>query len=290
MPPPREIERVIVAVLDGLRPDAIPLYNLRHINRLSQQGASTFDGTTVDPSVTAAAMTSLLTGTAPQIHGLTSERFHIPKPRGPLDPLPQLLGRHGLPATACLATLPRAYRGLGQRIAARLGFTATQFAGDSAAEILTAGRDVIHRQRRGLILFHWPDADRAGHTHGWMSSEYGAAARRLDAALGLLAAIADATTDRSTVLIALADHGGGGVCRTHHDSPHRHDRTIPIVVVGGAVRPGPLAPSASLLDVPATVAWALRVTRPPSYTGRPLKEAFVARREPALTGLAAAFA
>src|SRR5262245_29261099 len=284
MPPPGEIERVIVTVLDGLRPDAIPLYNLRHIEWLSRQGAATFAGTTVDPSVTAAAMTSLLTGAPPQIHGLTSERFHIPKPRAALDPLPQLLGRYGLPSTACLATLPRAYRGLGQRIAARLGFTTTRFVGDSAAEILAAGRDVIHQQRRGLILFHWPDADRAGHAHGWMSSEYGTAARRLDAALGLLAAISDAAADRSTVLIALADHGGAGLCRTHHDSAHRHDRAIPIVVVGGAVHPGPLAPSASLLDVPATVAWALGVPPPPSYAGRPFTEAFVGRREPALTG------
>src|SRR4029453_16818044 len=103
--------------------------------------------------------------------------------------------RYGFPSTACLATLPRAYRGLGQRIATRLGFTATRFVGESAAEILAAGRDVVHRQRRGFILFHWPDADRAGHAHGWMSPEYGAAARRLDAALGLLAAMADATTD-----------------------------------------------------------------------------------------------
>src|SRR5215472_9341948 len=98
MPPPRDIERVIVAVLDGLRPDAIPLYNLRHIDRLSRQGASTFAGSTVEPSVTAAAMTSLLTGAPPRIHGLTSERFHIPKPRGPLDPLPRLLTGSGLPS------------------------------------------------------------------------------------------------------------------------------------------------------------------------------------------------
>jgi phosphopentomutase len=123
-----------------------------------------------------------------------------------------------------------------------------------------------------------------------MSPEYGAAARRLDAALGLLAAMADATTDRSTVLIALADHGGGGVCRTHHDSPHRHDRTIPIIVVGGTVRSGTLVRSPSLLDVPATVAWTLRVAPPPSYAGRPLTEAFGRRGEPAAARLAVAIA
>lgn len=279
---PREVSRVIVVVLDGLRPAAIALYGLHHIWRLSQQGASTFSGSTVTPSVTAAAMTSLFTGVAPDIHGLTSERFHIPRPRGVIEPLPRLLASQGLPSTACLAELPRAYRGLGERVASRLGLTETRFKGHSAAEILAAGRDVVHRQRRGFILFHWPDADRAGHAHGWMSQQYGAAARHLDAALGLLAAIADADTDRSTVLIALADHGGGGVCRTHHNSDHRHDRTIPIVVVGGSVTPGALRRSASLLDVPATVAWALGLTPPASYAGSPFTEAFLRARQPEL--------
>jgi arylsulfatase A-like enzyme len=280
MLPPREITRVIVAVLDGLRPDAIALYGLRHLWRLSQEGASTFSATTVAPSVTTVAMTSLLTGVAPETHGLTSERIHIPRPRGVVDPLPQLLARHGLPSTACFAALPRAYRGIGARIANRLGFEHARFTGETAAEILVAGRDIVHEQRRGLILFHWPDADRAGHAHGWMSPQYGAAARRLDAALGLLAALADSTADRSTVLIALADHGGGGATRTHHDSAHRHDRTIPIIVVGGAVTSGALARETSLLDVPATVAWALGVPAPASYVGRPLVEAFARIRDP----------
>lgn len=277
MPRPREITRVIVAILDGLRPDAIPLYGLPHLWRLSQQGASTFSASTVIPSVTAAAMTSLLTGVAPDTHGLTSDRFHIPRPRVPLDPLPRLLARHGLPTTACLAALPRAYHGLGARIGERLGVSETRFVGDSASAILAAGRDIVRHQRRGFILFHWPDAYRAGHTHGWMSPPYAAAARRPDATLGLLAALADATTDPSTVLIALADHGGGGLRRTDHDGDHHHDRTIPIVVVGGAVTPVTLGASPSLLDVPATVAWALGVPVPPSYAGRPLTEAFARR-------------
>jgi len=275
---PRDITRVIVVVLDGLRPDAVPLFGLRHLWRLAQQGASTFSASTVTPSVTAAAMTSLFTGAPPEVHGLTSDRFHIPRPRAPLDPLPRLLARHGLPSAACLAALPRAYRGLGDRVARQLGLTEARFAGDTAAEILVSGRDLLHRQRRGFILFHWPDADREGHAHGWMSPQYAAAAKRLDAALGMLASIAQAPADRSTLLIALADHGGGGLRRTDHDSAHRHDRTIPIVLVGGAVTPGPLPGAASLLDVPATVAWALGVSLPCSYAGRPLIEAF-ARRE-----------
>jgi arylsulfatase A-like enzyme len=286
-PRPREITRVIVVALDGLRPDAIALFVLRHLWQLAEQGASTFSGSTVAPSVTAAAMTSLLTGVAPATHGLTSERIRIPRVRGPIHPLPQLLAGRGLPSTACLAELPRAYRALGARIAGRLGISEARFAGHSAAQILAAGRDVLHRQRHGLIVFHWPDADRAGHDHGWMSHQYGAAARHLDATLGLLVATADVASDRSTVLIALADHGGGGVCRTHHDSDHRHDRTIPIIVLGGTVTAGPLRRSASLLDVPATVAWALGITPPASYAGSPLVEAFGRTHDPTVVAATA---
>ena len=55
---------------------------------------------------------------------------------------------------------------------------------------------------------------------------------------------------------------------------HPHDRTIPLVVAGGGVAQGELAPCTSILDVPATVAWALGVPVPPEYAGRVLVEAF----------------
>jgi len=54
------------------------------------------------------------------------------------------------------------------------------------------------------------------------------------------------------------------------------------VVVGGAVAPGALRRSASLLDVPATVAWALGLTPPASYAGSPFTEAFLRARQPEL--------
>lgn len=60
-----EVRRTILVVLDGLRPDAISEFGLENVTRLAQNGAATFEGTTVNPSVTAAAMASLLTGAEP---------------------------------------------------------------------------------------------------------------------------------------------------------------------------------------------------------------------------------
>lgn len=273
MSAPAPVRRVVVVVLDGLRPDAIPRFGLPNLTELASRSAYTLLGRTVQPSVTACAMASLLTGAAPERHGLQSERFHLPRPKGRLHPLPRHLASHGLPTAAFLAAMPLLFGGIARRIATHVGVTQARFSGRGALDILAAARPTLRDQRRGLILLHWPDADRAGHAEGWMSETYGTAAWEMDAALGSLLRAVD-LQDPETLVVALADHGGGGAVRTHHDSAHPLDTTIPIFVAGGAVRPGELGAGATLLDVPATVCWALGLPLPASYAGRPLLAAF----------------
>lgn len=267
------VRRVVLVVLDGLRPDAIPRFGLEHLTALARRGAATMLGRTVSPSVTACAMASLLSGAAPERHGLQSDRFHLPRPKGALHPLPRVLAQHAMPSSAFLAAMPVLFSGIAHRIAAHVGVTQSRFEGRDCTGILTAARATLREQTRGLILMHWPDGDRAGHAHGWMSPQYADAAQRMDGALGSLVAGLD-LSDPGTLVIALADHGGGGAVPDHHDSAHPLDRTIPVILAGGAVRRGELAAGASLLDVPATVLWALGIARPESYAGRPLTEAF----------------
>jgi predicted AlkP superfamily pyrophosphatase or phosphodiesterase len=268
------IRRVVLVVLDGLRPDAIPRFGLTNISRLAHSGASTMLGRTVSPSVTACAMASLLTGAAPERHGLQSERFHIPRPRGQLDPLPRLLADHALPTSAFLASMPTLFSGIAHKMAAHLGIQQAHFRGKGCNEIVATAKSALRDQRRGLIVLHLPDADRAGHDYGWMSDGYAMAARRMDAAVGSLLEQID-FTDPATLLVALADHGGGGAVPNHHNSEHPLDRTIPLMLAGGAVQKGELAPGSSLLDVPATICWALGVPRPESYAGTPLSSAIM---------------
>jgi predicted AlkP superfamily pyrophosphatase or phosphodiesterase len=263
----------VLVVLDGLRPDAIPRFGLPHLAALAQRSAYTMLGRTVSPSVTACAMASLLTGAAPERHGLQSDRFQMPKSRGTLDPLPRVLAAQGMQSSAFLAAMPLLFTGIAKRFATRLGLGVARFRGRGCDEILAAARSALRDQKDGLILQHWPDADRAGHAHGWMSQEYADATWRLDATMGLLVRELD-LTQPGTLLIALADHGGGGAVATHHNSAHPLDTTIPIFLAGGSVRRGEMAPGASLLDVPATVCWALGIPQPESYAGRPLTSAF----------------
>jgi len=267
------VRRVVLVVLDGLRPDAIQRFGLHRTASLVRRGASTLRAQTVNPSITPCAMASLLTGAAPERHGIQSEHFHIPRPRGPVHPVAKELARHSLPTSFFMPQVPFLMRGIAARISTLLGIGEFRNHGQSASEILGAARHNLETQRRGLIMLHWLDADRAGHEYGWMSPEYGAAAARMDVALGELERIVD-LTDPGTLFIGLADHGGGGATAKHHDSAHPLDTTIPLILLGDTVVPCDLGAGVSLTDVPATILWALGLARPSTYVGRPLIQAF----------------
>lgn len=263
------VRRVVLVVLDGLRPDAITQFGLQNVLRLARNGASTFDARTVSPSVTAAAMGSLLTGAEPARHGVQSDRFHIPRTAGPIHPVAHELARAGMPSSGYMAHVPWLMRGLAHRMVAKLGFGTVRFRGVGALEILASARASLRDQRTGLLLMHWPDADDAGHKFGWMSPQYAEAARTMDAALGLFMKIAS-LDDPSTLVVVLADHGGGGRTLRGHNSDHELDRTIPLIFAGAGVRPATLGAGLSLVDVPATILTALGLPVPASYAGRSL--------------------
>lgn len=272
MPMPTAIRRVIIVVLDGLRPDAIDAFDLSNIRTMALTGASTMSARTVSPSCTWPAMTSLISGIPPETHGILRDSPHVPRPRTTLEPLPALLSRAGYHSAVFMRALPALYRGTARLIARKLGFAEARFAGTTAEEVTMAASKNLRGQERGLIVMHWADADQAGEGHGWMTGEYGDACRRLDSAVGLLMKLTSSGSDPHTLVIALADHGGGGVTLNDHSEEHHLNWTIPLILAGGSVRCTRLD-EAHLLDVPATAAWALGLTRPAAYAGRVLAEA-----------------
>jgi bisphosphoglycerate-independent phosphoglycerate mutase (AlkP superfamily) len=169
--------------------------------------------------------------------------------------------------------MPAVLKPLIGRIKRRLGFGVLRPTGRTAEEILENAKPTLHDQRRGLIVLHWPDADRAGHRFGWMSEPYGAAARRMDETLGRLAEFCAIPHDASTLLVLLADHGGGGVREKDHSQEHPVNRRIFVAMCGGGVAPTQLR-DVTMLDLAPTILWVLGHEPPPMYEGRVLDEAF----------------
>ena len=267
--------RVVLLVLDGLRADLVGDPRFPHLAALAARSACTTDAITVLPSVTAVAMTSLLSGVAPADHGVLSDRFRVPVPRSPLQTLAHVVRNGGMAATGIVRQVPWLLRPLARRIVEALGLSSVLFAAPNAHALLAAALPAIRTQADGLIVMHWPDCDTIGHRTGWMSAAYLAAVARMDNALGSLRQELASRRD-DTLLVALADHGGGGRVATHHDSAHPLDCTIPIMLEGAGVHAQKLTGVFTLLDVPATVLWALGLVVPPQYAGTPIREAFAA--------------
>lgn len=262
--------KLILALTDGLRPEAITPAIMPALHDLAANHTSAETARTVRPSVTVAALASLATGVSPETHRLIQPGLDFLPRLTRLRPLARELARHDIPADVVTAEL-----GLG---ALPLAWSLTQAAG--ARRLFPAGRRardtamaadwLLDAEDAGLVFVYFPDCDEAGHSHGWMSAAYLHAAAEIDTALGILS-----TRLEEALLVVVADHGGGAVIRTEHHHPHPVNERIPLVLAGpGVAREHRLLGPVSLLDVSATVLWWFGVPVPRCYEGRPLLEAF----------------
>lgn len=265
------MRRVIVALVDGLRPEAITPATMPALHTLGEGFTVAEDARTIRPSVTVAALASLATGVAPETHRLLNPGLDVLPRLSRLRPLARELSRAGRGTGVVTSELPLADWPLALTLARAAGARRFLPAGRRARDTAIAARRVLAEPDTRLVFVYLPDCDRAGHAAGWMSSPYLAAAAELDRAIERLADRVD-----DSLLIVVSDHGGGGVQATEHHHPHPLNERIPLVLAGPDVaRRHRLAGAISLLDVPATVLWWLGLPVPHAYEGRPLLEAFV---------------
>jgi arylsulfatase A-like enzyme len=149
-----------------------------------------------------------------------------------------------------------------------------RFANLMATETVEATVRYLKHERPNLLFVHLAEPDYAGHTIGWMSSVYGWAVRRSDAAVRRILEEAESAFGSGNYTVILtADHGGHD--RTHGTEDPR-DMTIPWIAWGLGVLPGNLSSEPiQTIDTAATALWLLGVEPPEEWSGRPIRAAFV---------------
>ena len=264
-------DRVILLIIDGLRPDAVIPDVMPRLVALASRGWSANHAVTVRPSVTVAALTSLGTGVPPSEHGFLDPGLAaLVRWRG-LRPLPLELHRAGVPSAVGTEAMPGSQRLLAKSLLGVAGVQALHADATSPAEVAFHLMRWLAHSERGLAVAYLNRTDRAGHRDGWMSERYLAEAGAADHSVGEF----ERRLDSRTLLIVTADHGGGGADPKEHDAPHPDNDRIPVVLAGRGIRAGSHgAEPVSLLDIPPTVLHALQVPRPAMYRGRVLEEAF----------------
>jgi hypothetical protein len=264
--------RGLILLADGLRPDAITPSTAPSLHALAHDYTRAAHAITVRPSTTLAALGSLATGVAPGAHALVQSHLVFPRGLGRLRPVPLELKRRGLPTVVVAACLPAIEVPTASALAGLIGVTRFVSGVRTAPGVAARALERFHQMHDGLGIVYVNDCDRAGHASGWMSPAYLDAVREVDAAVRVLRPFA-----ADSLLIVLADHGGGGVAPTDHDAPHLVNDRIPLILAGPRTRRRHvLSHPVSILDVPVTMLWWLGVEAPASYEGRLLHDAFVA--------------
>lgn len=217
--PPNELtgRNIVLLVVDGLGHDSV----IKHCGggALGRQLKDRI--TSVFPTTTATAITTFLTGTAPQQHGITGWFTYFRELGTVLAPLPYR-PRHGgsAPAIAASALFDhtpvfdllearshvvaplrivrseynRAHNGTAQLH----GFASLGEMFDTIAQILRAG------DHRNYVYAYWPELDRLAHEHGIASPEAVKHLADIDAGFG---SFLDRIGGTGTTVIVTADHG-----------------------------------------------------------------------------------
>ena len=264
------MRRVILILADGLRPDAISPGLTPWLDALSREYCLAPDAVTVRPSTTFAALASLVTGVAPTTHGFTSPGLGLVGRLQPMRTVARELSRHGVSTRVVTGETELPQRAMVTALGAAVGIPRITCVGSTAREVASAACREADSRRAGVTFVYLNDCDVAGHRDGWMSRSYLAAAAEVDDAVGALTILAG-----DSLVIVLADHGGGGVSADDHHEPHPTNDRIPLILAGPSVaRRRRLDGPVSLLDVPPTLLHWLRVPVPASYQGRVLADAF----------------
>jgi arylsulfatase A-like enzyme len=265
-PTPRpSARRVLIISIDGLRPEAIALATMPNLQALMQISAYSLTAQTTFPSATLPSHVSMLTGLCPAKHGVDWNDYL------PEKGYAQGTDLFDLAHAAGLITVMFVGKEKLRQISEPASVDIFRYIND---------RDVVIAQRVteefpvdfGLLFVHFATPDAMGHVYGWLSPQYISVVQRADEAIGtLLKDLDDHGLRQETLIIITADHGGH---KQTHGSRMAEDMTIPWVVSGPGVRPGPLTSPIQTTDTAATAAWALGLPRPPEWDGWPVLEAF----------------
>ncbi len=275
-PTPRPlVSRVLIISFDGLRPDAIEKAPMTNLIELMNAGVYSLTAQTVLPTTTLPSHASMLSGLCPAQHATYWDDY-VPE--------------NGIALGTDLFDIAHA---AGLRTVMIVGkqklwhVTAAEsldvFIVNENDESIGNLAEIEIKKDFGVMFVHFPTGDVLGHEWSWMGAVQMSAYRAEDRELAKMLAALDAAGLRSSTLIILtADHGG--IIGGSHGGGAPEELTIPWILSGPGMKPGPLASFIHTTDTAATASYALGLPRPAEWDGVPVLEAFGLPSLPRLPG------
>lgn len=253
------MNKVILVLADGMRPDALAACGNSYVNELLSKSIYTLRGTTVMPSVTLPCHMSLFHSVTPDRHGILTNTY-VPQVR---------------PVRGLFETL----RAGGKKCAMFYNWDELRDLSRPeglAYSLFVSGHvypyaETNHRLTDECIRYVSSDipdfvflylglTDYSGHNFGWMGEDY---LKAVSDSLDDIRRLADTLDDEYT-LIVTADHGGHG---RSHGSDCAEDMTIPVIFRNNAFTSSD-AGDVNIIDIAPTVASMLGVPADPEWEGK----------------------
>lgn len=254
--------KVLLVLLDGMRPDAIG--HIPQVQTMLREGCSAMDARTVSPSVTLPCHMSLFHSVDPGRHGTTTN-VYMPQVR-PVDGLCEVLKAAGKRSAFF-------YNWHELRDLARPGRLSYEYylegrSNDweqTTTDLCDAAIDHIRKYSPDFTFFYTGLPDETGHAKGWMGKEY---IEALEYSWKEVQRLMDSLPEDYTVFV-IADHGG-------HDRTHGtempEDMTIPVFIRGKDFPAGSKLQDVSIKDIAPTVAALLGARAAVEWEGKVLYE------------------
>lgn len=253
-------EKVLLILVDGMRPDSIPACGDGRLEAFFRSGAYSFRARTTFPPVTLPCHMSLFHSTDTERHGVYSNVFV--QQNHPINGLIETLAAakkttgyfytweklRDLNTPGCLTYswfMRQTSEGFPE-----LEYKATEAAGEW-----------IRDYAPDFVFLYLGGADVAGHDHGWMTPEY---LQEVKVASECIHRICGALPQEYSVIVT-ADHGGHG--RNHGDDIPE-DMTVPMVFRGARFPAGRELADLSIKDIAPTVTDLIGVEPDPDWEGR----------------------
>lgn len=252
--------KVLLILVDGMRPDAIPLCRHPFLSRFARESTHTMRATTVMPSVTLPCHTSLFFSVNPDRHGITTNCW-TPMVR-PIDGLADVVAKSGKKAAFFYDW--EELRDLARPGSLRCSYY-LHMAGrpDADSRVTDKAIEYINEAEPDFVFLYLGQTDEGGHAFGWMGEEY---LKFVAGASACIERITGAVEGRYSVVVT-ADHGGHGRC---HGTDSPEDMTIPIILHGDAFAAGKELPEANIKDIAPTIAELMELPKPKEWEGKSL--------------------
>ena len=255
--------RVVLFLVDGMRPDAMMLADTPHMDRIMASGQFTLKAKTVMPSVTLPTHMSLFHSVKPDRHNTLTNTF-APQAR-PIPGMMELV--HADEQVTAMFYNWEQLRDLSRpgSLDASMYFRIGDASiGESDLEVTQQALSWLTQNDCNLTFIYLGQTDEVGHNHGWMSAEYLEAIQLADACIGQVMGI----LGENVHYMVTADHGGHN---RMHGTPNKTDMTIPFLMCGPKIKNlGKLKQKVSIIDIAPTIMKILKIKPPKKWRGNSL--------------------